>query len=410
MLFSKKHNSGRSSLPLLNAESTKTRYAESYRTLRTNIGFSLVDEGFKSLLVTSAGSGEGKTNTAANLAYTMAQAGKTVLMVDCDLRRPTLSKTYDTKSSPGITGLVVNLFSKPVNDLSAWTHSLFDVRRLIGFQKKTGRLLVQDSQDQVELYFIGGRLHDLYWLTRPANRKLAAVLVENRHLSPEQAELALRRQKDTGNRLGFIISRMGIIADPELKGLLNIHIMEALHKAVEMQDAGFTFTDLAAAEINTSTAELVSLEELLARAVSGHEKLPLIDSFIRKAVLQVDENLFLLPTGTIPPNPSEMLASNRLKVLFERLQAMYDVLVIDSPPILPASDALILAPNTDGVLMVIKTGMLNKDMVGRAIEQLKNAKANLLGVVLNHVDTRREGYYKYYYKYYSKYYGDDSST
>jgi Mrp family chromosome partitioning ATPase len=89
---------------------------------------------------------------------------------------------------------------------------------------------------------------------------------------------------------------------------------------------------------------------------------------------------------------------------------MFDVLVIDSPPILPASDALILAPNTDGVLLVIKAGELNRDMVGRAIEQLRNTKANLLGVVLNYVDTKREGYYKYYYKYYSKYYGEDASS
>jgi len=405
-LLRRKNTSSTASLPLINEASSKTRYAESFRTLRTNIHFSLVDQGFRSLLVTSAGSGEGKTNTVANLAYTIAQAGKSVLMVDCDLRLPTLSEMYETKSSTGISGLLVNIFNKPIHDLYQRPHSLFDLLRFIGFQKSTGRLLVDDGQDKVELYFIKGELKDLNWTTRPSKKKLAAVLVENQHLSVEQAKRALRQQKDTGNRLGYIISKMGFVADPEIKSILNIQVMEALHMMMEMQLSSFTFTDLAAAEINTSTSELLDLEDLLHQAIIGNEKLPLIDSFIQEAVKQVDENLFLLPTGAIPTNPTEMLSSNRLHFLFERLQDMYDVLVIDSPPILPASDALILAPNTDGVILVIKAGLLNRNMVKKAIEQLRTSKANLLGAVLNAVDTKKEGYYKHYYKYYSKYYGE----
>ena len=409
MFFNRfKHKSNPDALPLITAESSKTRYAESFRTLRTNIHFALVDEGFKSLLVTSAGAGEGKTNTAANLAYTIAQAGRSVLMVDCDLRRPTLTRMSGDRSSAGITGLLVNDFSSPLHDLTSSRHSMFDLLRLIGFQKKTGRLLAQEGKEKVELYFINGRLKDLSWVTRPAKKKFAAVLVEHGHLTKEQAQLALGRQKDTGNRLGYIVAKMGFVAEPELKAILNIHVMEALHKLLQMHDdAGFTFSDCQAAEINASTSELLDLDELLHQAASGHERLPLINSFIREAVLEMDENLSLLPTGIIPDNPTELLVSNRLHFLFERLQIMFDVLVIDSPPILPASDALILAPNTDGVILVIKAGELNRDMVGRAIEQLRNSKANLLGVVLNHVDIKRDGYYKNYYKHYSKYYGEE---
>lgn len=392
---------------MINEESSKTRYAESFRTLRTNIDFSLVDEGYKSLLVTSSGAGEGKTNTVTNLAYIMAQAGRNVLMVDCDLRRPSLTETFKAKGSDGITGLVVNMLNRPLAELSQRRHSLFDILRLVSFQKKTGCLLVQENLEQVELYFINGRLQDLNWSSRPAEKKLAAVLVENRLLTVEQIDFALKRQKDTGNRLGSTIAKMGFLADAELRSILNMHIMEALLKTIEMQDASSTFSACQAEEINTSTAELANLDELLRQAVLGHEKLPLIDTFIRETVLRLDENLSLMPTGAIPPNPSELLASNRLRFLFDRLQTMYDVLVIDSPPILPASDALILAPKTDGVILVIKVGLLNRDMIDRAVEQLRSSKANILGVVLNQVDTKREGYYKYYYKYYSKYYGEE---
>ncbi len=406
LFSSKKQNSSGASIPLLNETSLKTRYAESYRTLRTNIQFSLVEDSFRSLLVTSAGASEGKTNTAANLAFTLAQAGKSVLMVDCDLRRPTLSKAYEIKGSMGVTGLLTMIFSKPVNDLGEWSHSIFDVLLLVKFQKRTGRLLIKDAGDEVELFFSSGQLVDLNWISRPSDKKLANILVENGHLTKEQVDIAIRRQQDTGNRLGFIIAKMGFMSEAEINGLISIHVMEVLHKAIDMRPARFQFTDLPPIEINTTTTEILNLQELLMQATAGSEELPLIDGFIKEAVREIDDNLYLLPSGIIPPNPSEMLGSSRMEFLFSRLQEMYDVLVIDSPPLLPASDALVLAPKVDGVLAVVKAGFLNRNMVGRAIEQLRTAKANLLGVVLNQVDTKREGYYKYYYKYYSKYYGE----
>ena len=407
MFFNRnKTKKNRAPLPLLNEESLKTRYAESYRTLRTNIQFSLVEDNFRSLLVTSAGAGEGKTNTAANLAFTLAQAGKSVLMVDGDLRRPTLSKAFDISDSIGVTGLLSMVFSKAINELEQSAHSLFDVLLLVKFQKRTGKLLINDGRDDVELFFLNGQLVDLNWLTRPEEKKLSTILVENGHLTKEQVDIAIRRQQDTDNRLGFIIAKMGFMSEAEINGLLTIHVMEVLHKAMDMKPARFQFIGLPPIEINTATTEILDLQELLHQSTGGSQELPLIDGFIKEAVREVGENMHLLPSGIIPPNPSEMLASARMAFLFSRLQEMYDVLVIDSPPLLPASDALVLAPKVDGVLVVVKAGFLNRDMVGKAIEQLRTTKANLLGVVLNQVDTKREGYYKYYYKYYSKYYGE----
>ena len=397
-----KNKTGHSELPLLNENSLKTRYAESFRTLRTNIQFSLVENSFRSLLVTSAGASEGKTNTAANLAFTLAQAGKSVLIVDCDLRRPALSKTYDIKGSIGVTGLLTMIFSKSVNELDQLQHSFFDVLLLVKFQKRTGRLLIKDATDEVELFFANGQLVDLNWLTRPAEKKLSSILVENGHLTREQVEIALRRQQDTGNRLGFIIAKMGFMSESEINGLLTIHVMEVLHKAMDMRPASFQFTDLPSIEIDKTMTEILDLQEMLVQSTGGSQELPLIDGFIKEAIREIDENIHLLPAGIIPPNPSEMLGSARMEFLFSRLQEMYDVLVIDSPPLLPASDALVLAPRVDGVLVVVKTGFLNRNMVGSAIEQLRKAKANLLGVVLNQVDTKRQGDYKYYAKYYGE--------
>jgi len=84
---------------LLSEFSAKSGYAESYRTMRTNLQFSAMDKDLRSICVTSATEMEGKTNTVANLAYTMAQAGQRVLMVDCDLRKPGLTKRFGLKKA-----------------------------------------------------------------------------------------------------------------------------------------------------------------------------------------------------------------------------------------------------------------------------------------------------------------------
>ena len=84
------------------------------------------------------------------------------------------------------------------------------------------------------------------------------------------------------------------------------------------------------------------------------------------------------------------------------------MLIIDSSPVLAGSDALILATQIDGVLLINRAGMINRKMVIKTVEQVQNTKADIMGIVLNRVNIRKEGYYKYYHKYYSNYYGNQT--
>lgn len=84
----------------------KSPSAEAYRTLRTNIQYSTIDKDIKSLLITSPGPGEGKSITAANLAITMSQIGKKVLLMDCDMRRPSIHKIFDIPNEFGLTNML----------------------------------------------------------------------------------------------------------------------------------------------------------------------------------------------------------------------------------------------------------------------------------------------------------------
>ncbi|TDT46093.1 CpsD/CapB family tyrosine-protein kinase [Fonticella tunisiensis] len=204
--------------------------SEAYRTLRTNIQFASFDRDIQIILVTSSGPGEGKSTTSANLALTIAQAGKSVLLIDCDLRRPNLHRKFRLSNAVGLSNL-----------------------------------LVED-------------------------------------LEPVQA--------------------------------LQMYM----------------------------------------------------------------DKLYILTSGTIPPNPAEMLASRKMKSFLEMMRREFDYIILDTPPVNAVTDAQLLSTMADGVLLVISSGEAEREAADRAKDLLNRVNANILGVVLNKVDiSSRRGYGYYYY-------------
>ncbi len=119
-------------------------------------------------------------------------------------------------------------------------------------------------------------------------------------------------------------------------------------------------------------------------------------------------NLHVIPAGPVPPNPSELLSSVKLRILLAQLQDRYDHIVIDSPPVIHVTDALIISPQVDGVALVVKSGHTPREAVVRSKQALIDVNAKIFGVVLNHVDLEREGYY-YNYKYSYYHHAEESS-
>jgi capsular exopolysaccharide synthesis family protein len=115
-------------------------------------------------------------------------------------------------------------------------------------------------------------------------------------------------------------------------------------------------------------------------------------------------NLVAIPTGPLPPNPADLLSSHKLADAIVELRAKFKFIVIDSPPVMAATDAVILSVQADGVLLVVRSGDTPKAAFTRTRDLLTSVKSRILGVVLNAVDSSAPDYY-YSYRYYPYSYG-----
>lgn len=119
--------------------------------------------------------------------------------------------------------------------------------------------------------------------------------------------------------------------------------------------------------------------------------------------------LSVVVSGPLPPNHAELSASKRMHDLLEAAARDFDLVICDTPPVLSVSDAVALAAQCDGVILVVRAGGVSTGVVRRAAEQIDAVKGRILGVLLNRVDMRRDGRYAEYHRYYKAYYGDDDA-
>ena len=127
-----------------------------------------------------------------------------------------------------------------------------------------------------------------------------------------------------------------------------------------------------------------------------------LDGAVQKTEIQ---NYYALTSGSLPPNPSELLGSGKMVDIIHQLEDQAELVIIDTPPLLAVTDACVLAPRVDGVLLIIKPGVTKLAACKQAVEQLRHVGAKILGVVLNEIEIKRSRYYYYHYRgYYYAYY------
>jgi capsular exopolysaccharide synthesis family protein len=118
-------------------------------------------------------------------------------------------------------------------------------------------------------------------------------------------------------------------------------------------------------------------------------------------------NLGVIPSGPIPPNPSELLSSVRVSEMIAALGERYDIIIIDSPPLLTVADSLVLSKVPDGTILVTMAGKTTYDLAQRGLKSLASLDARVLGMVINGMDIKKGDYY--YYRYHNYYYSSEEA-
>ncbi|MFQ7596841.1 CpsD/CapB family tyrosine-protein kinase [uncultured Clostridium sp.] len=207
----------------------KSISAEAYRSLRTSIKFSSVDKPIKTIVVTSSIPGEGKSTISGNLAITLSQSGARVLLIDCDLRKPSIHKKFRVVNDLGLTDILVDKCS------------------------------------------------------------------------------------------------------------------------------------------------------------------------LKDVIKKIDEYLFMITAGTIPPNPSEIVGSNSMEDLIKELSLSFDYIVMDTPPVIPVTDPLLLAAKSDATIIVVRARKTKEKIIRQAYDELIKVNSNIIGSILNDSETKtNNSYYEYY--------------
>jgi capsular exopolysaccharide synthesis family protein len=262
--------------PLVTHFAPRSPVSEAYRSLRTNLQFISTDKKTKAYLITSSSLQEGKTYNVVNLSLSLAQAGEKVLLIDADLRRPTVHHIFGLQRQPGLTDYIVG----------------------------TG-----------------------------------------------EVEPRLENSIELDTTLTFSSTQM----DNGWKNVTNT--------IIDVMLGQFGFDDIL--------------------------KTPGMD------------NLHVINAGKGLLNPAEILRSPKFKEFLREVREHYDIIIVDTPPVLPVADAFEVAPEVDGVILVYEVGRIGRGILKRAKVQLENINTEVLGVILNNVKPdAAPDFYRYRTDYY----------
>jgi capsular exopolysaccharide synthesis family protein len=181
-----------------------------------------------------------------------------------------------------------------------------------------------------------------------------------------------------------------------LEGKTTISINVAISMAVSGKRTLVVDTDLRRARVHRvfGLKRPQGLTEFLVRGGS-------LEDYVVQTPVQ---NLFLLPAGSVPPNPSELLHSERFVETIALLREKYDFVIFDSPPVVAVTDALIIGKLTDGIVLVVRSRKTTRPALRFVLKELRNINVNIIGVILNDLDLARRRYYYYYRGRYHYYY------
>jgi succinoglycan biosynthesis transport protein ExoP len=395
--YLKKNKPGGYSAPIALDHPMTSQFSEAFRILVTNLKFAGFDQAKGVYLVSSSDPMEGKTTVCCNLGLTMAKFGLKTLIVDADLRMPTVKKLFGVTADKGLSDILSDTFGINIGSGTLDELTVGDIHKIMEIQEKSGVVYYENETNVFKVSFDNGQMIDVDWPTRPAHKRLGSLLMQSGKLSKEQLEIAVSKWKDTSLRFGQILLHLGFLSAEELAGPLKLQRQENIQELSRCEHARFHFQENPVPISPALDPREVALRNAMGRLdVICCKGTPFLLDQIQQRLIHVsdDNNLWVLPSGKIPPNPAEFLSRKRMKILIDLLRDQFDLILLDSAPVALASDAAVLAPRCDGVILVMRAGVTQADAVRRAKEQLEATETPIMGAVLNMIDFKKDPYYR----------------
>lgn len=235
----------------------------------------------------------------------------------------------------------------------------------------------------------------LLWRSRRHNAPDAAAImeVERKNILSEKSDFFIRESYKT-LRTNVTFS---LADETACKVLIVTSAMQSEGKSITALNLAISYAEM---KQRVLLIDCDLRRPKLARLLAAKEKVGLSNLLIQPELLGKAihdsgiEDLDVIFAGDVPPNPSELLGSSRMKALLDSLQENYDYIILDTSPVNLVTDACVLVPESSGVLFVVRAGLSERGNVLRAVEQLERSHAKILGFVLNEVP-RESGYYGY---------------
>ena len=359
----------------------------------------------RSIVITSAGSGEGKSTITAGLGRALARSGRqSVCIVDTDRFRPTLHRLFGLENKRGLGELLKELYHLDIVRETPAQFGVGDWLEILQAQLKSGELEVTDADQKFRLLIHKGRIRSVQMPSHQDDMRLGALLVRSERITIDQRESALRLQRTTARPLGEVLLGLGYVDRDVLGGVLTEQIRESLRRLLTLRRPECSFAETAEAYLPATSGQQADppMNDLVGDQVleklADYLKRPFLTNQIPSYLMDTSlEKLKVLTAGSLPYTLQEEAFAQPFARLLDRLSRMFDVVLLDSPPVALASPAEMLAGVADGVLLVVKADGYDMQIVQQAKQQLDRSKPNYVGVVLNQIDMRHKDPMLYYY-------------
>src|SRR5262245_7975664 len=367
-------------------------------------------QGKRRLLLTSSGPGEGKSTITAELGRTLARSGRmNVAMIDTDRFNPTVHKLFGLENGRGLGDLLTEIVQFDLLKQDPKKFGVGDWLEFLHLQTRSGQLRISEANATFVLTVQKGAVVSVLEENAPDDRRLGGLLVGRGHLTPEQRDEALHVQEELRRPLGDVIVRLGYVAPEDLQAALRAQFTERLRRILTMRIPSCVFTESNDGYFSSTLGRQFEykdgsgIDTLVVQQIAGYLKRPFLAgqvmSYMRDTHL---DNLKILTSGTAPYDLIDSASVAPFLYVLDHLSRAFDVVLIDSPPVAVASPAETIAPEVDGVIMVVKADGLDVQVIQRAKELLEKGGANLLGAVLNQVDLRQADPALHYYHAYRR--------